>query len=291
MWLSTCIPYQLNIVSDYAITQYRTNASEIAHLVRIVCSGLYASAAAEVEKEVKEIDAALNTWLADADPGSGDSRAVVSLPAAAAPESEPMDSELMYAEPPDAEPPDAELSDAEFPDAELPDDVPTDAAPTDAVATDSAPTNTVPTGELGLSSEGLTFIAGYVTAKCRHIDATLGSITSETPGVVTSTWLRAISQGGLTMPAEPWMSTVRDFETLFSLVMGSSVCGEPGIMRRLVDLLEQKRPDLDKRVMRKLVSTRLHVRLRWLNRKRKTGEESAMRRGSKQVRQHVRSGK
>ena len=40
MWLSTCIPYQLNIVSDYAITQYRTNASEVAHLVRIVCSGL-----------------------------------------------------------------------------------------------------------------------------------------------------------------------------------------------------------------------------------------------------------
>ena len=40
VWLSTCIPYQLNIVSDYAITQYRMNASEIAHLVRIVCSGL-----------------------------------------------------------------------------------------------------------------------------------------------------------------------------------------------------------------------------------------------------------
>ena len=40
VWLSTCIPYQLNIVSDYAITQYRTNASEIAHLVRVVCSGL-----------------------------------------------------------------------------------------------------------------------------------------------------------------------------------------------------------------------------------------------------------
>ena len=40
VWLSTCIPYQLNIVSDYAITQYRTNASEIAHLVRIVYSGL-----------------------------------------------------------------------------------------------------------------------------------------------------------------------------------------------------------------------------------------------------------
>ena len=43
-WLSTCIPYQLNIVSDYAIRQYRTNASGIAHLVRIVCSGLYSDA-------------------------------------------------------------------------------------------------------------------------------------------------------------------------------------------------------------------------------------------------------
>ena len=41
MWLSTCIPYQLNSVSDYAITYYRTNVSEIAHLLRIVCSGLY----------------------------------------------------------------------------------------------------------------------------------------------------------------------------------------------------------------------------------------------------------
>ena len=35
--------HQLNIVSDYAITQYRTNASDIAHLVRIVCSGLNTS--------------------------------------------------------------------------------------------------------------------------------------------------------------------------------------------------------------------------------------------------------
>ena len=36
VWLSTCIPYQPNIVSDYAIAQYRTNASDIAHFVRIV---------------------------------------------------------------------------------------------------------------------------------------------------------------------------------------------------------------------------------------------------------------
>ena len=40
VWLSTCIPYQSNIVSDYAKTQSQTNASEIAHFVRMVCSGL-----------------------------------------------------------------------------------------------------------------------------------------------------------------------------------------------------------------------------------------------------------
>ena len=33
VWLSTCISYQLNIFSDYAIAQYRTNASDIAHFV------------------------------------------------------------------------------------------------------------------------------------------------------------------------------------------------------------------------------------------------------------------
>ena len=43
VWLSACIPYQLNTVSDYAITQYRMNAFEIAHLVRLVGSGLNAS--------------------------------------------------------------------------------------------------------------------------------------------------------------------------------------------------------------------------------------------------------
>ena len=36
VWLSTCISYQLNIASDYAMAQYRTNASDIAHFVRIV---------------------------------------------------------------------------------------------------------------------------------------------------------------------------------------------------------------------------------------------------------------
>ena len=38
--ISPIVPHYSPIVLDYAITQYRTNASVIAHLVRIMCSGL-----------------------------------------------------------------------------------------------------------------------------------------------------------------------------------------------------------------------------------------------------------
>ena len=75
--------------------------------------------------------------------------------------------------------------------------------------------------------------------------------------------IQAISRGGLTVLSDRWMD-IWNLELLFSLVLGSTVSREPGIVRRLVELLEEW-PDLDKRVARKLAVTRLHVRLRWLN--------------------------
>ena len=177
-------------------------------------------------------------------------------------------SSCMYAEPPDAEFPDAEFSDAELPDA----------VPTDAVPTDSAPTNAVPTGELGLSSEGLTFIAGYVAAKCRHIDATLGSITSETP--VTSKgsgqsarvdWLDAgWAPCAITRLFSRW-SWAAPFAESQASCAASWTSNRRGLTWT--------------RVMRKLMSTLLHVRLRWLNRKRKRWRNRPpfLRRGSKLV--------
>ena len=141
------------------------------------------------------------------------------------------------------------------------------------------------TAELGPAAEGLVFVAGFVASRCRHWDGSLGSITSETPAALTSSWLRAISRGGLTMPSERWLQIVREFELLFSLVMGKTVDREPLLVQRLVALLLEKRPEVDRRVARKLVTTRLHLRLRWLNREEKEG--AARRRSDKQLRQHM----
>ena len=139
-----------------------------------------------------------------------------------------------------------------------------------------------------LQREGLAFVAGYVAASCQHIDPSLGLPTRlAPPSSVPQTWIRVVSRGGLMVPSERWMSVVESFELLFCVVMGSSADRNPVIIRRLLELLRQKEPGLDLRIARKLVRTRLHIRLRFLNQAQ--AEAAAARRAAKQVRQHVRS--
>ena len=61
------------------------------------------------------------------------------------------------------------------------------------------------------------------------------------------------------------MATVQQFEELLSQLMGDTACQEPGILRRLIALVQQLDPQLDQRVARKLASTRLQLRIRQLN--------------------------
>ena len=67
------------------------------------------------------------------------------------------------------------------------------------------------------------------------------------------------------VPSERWMAVVESFEVLFGLVMGRSADMQPGITRRLMELLLEKEPQLDQHIARKLVRTRLHITLRALN--------------------------
>ena len=153
----------------------------------------------------------------------------------------------------------------------------------------TATNGTSDTSELGIEMEALAFVAGYVAFKCQTIDPSLGCRASQAaPGVVPDRWLRLVSRGGLTMPSEKWMATVREFEVIFCLVMGESVDGSPGIVRRLVACLAEKEPSLDHRVIRKLVKTRLHIRVRWLNVAKLMS--AAKRRSDGQIRHHARSG-
>ncbi|XP_043245768.1 uncharacterized protein LOC122393618 [Amphibalanus amphitrite] len=133
--------------------------------------------------------------------------------------------------------------------------------------------------------EALSFVAGYVAAKCRGIDASLGTPSREAPpSSVPSSWIRAVSHGSLLVPSDSWMTVVEEFEVLFSLVMGPSVSDQTGLVRRLLGELRQKRPELDARIARKLVTTRMHLRIRWLNQVK--AAEAEERRAAKQVAQH-----
>ena len=85
------------------------------------------------------------------------------------------------------------------------------------------------------------------------------------------------------------MMAVREFEKIFSNVMGADADQQPGILRRLVQLIHQKQPCVDQCVARTLASTRLRQRLRQLNDAR--AEIKAQQRAANQVRQHSRSSK
>ena len=143
-------------------------------------------------------------------------------------------------------------------------------------------------GELGIEREALAFVAGYVAHKCQAIDPSLGRRSGEvTPGVVPDRWLLLVSRGGLTVPSSRWMAIVESFEMMFSLVMGSTADTAPGIVRRLSSALAMKEPTLDPRIIRKLVTTRMHIRIRWLNAAKAAAAEK--RRVGSQARQHARS--
>ena len=149
----------------------------------------------------------------------------------------------------------------------------------------------IPSGERrpDMGEEALAFVAGYVAAKCQHLDPGLGVRTEDALlNSVPASWIRAVSQGGLFVPSPAWMVVVREFENIFRLVM-NSYGQQPGKMRRLLAELMMHQPSLDARICRKLVSTRLHLRIRWLNQARTAA--AAARRAAKQIRQHAGSGR
>ena len=87
-------------------------------------------------------------------------------------------------------------------------------------------------GDERLEREALSFVAGYIAAKCRHLDAELGQPTHQAPpSSVPSSWIRAISRGGLTVPSPGWITIVEEFEIIFRLMVGATVDSQPGIVK------------------------------------------------------------
>ena len=66
----------------------------------------------------------------------------------------------------------------------------------------------------------------------------------------------------LNVPSVFWMSVVREFDLDFKQLIGDTTDQKSGMMRRLTELIRTRQPQMDQRVIRKLASTRLHLKQR-----------------------------
>ena len=125
------------------------------------------------------------------------------------------------------------------------------------------------TGIASLSRQALTYVAGYVAAKCVAVDKTLGQVTSEASAIPRDeryAWIDALSRGGLTVPSPQWLDQVEQLEVTFAAMHGRDIDRGPGIVQRLADAAALKFPQLHPRVLRKYAMTRTQLRVRELQR-------------------------
>ena len=127
-------------------------------------------------------------------------------------------------------------------------------------------------GNQELTRAGLGYVAGYLARKCKAVAPNLTDADEAGHGAVTPAleWTRRRSRGGLTLPSAEWLELVEAFEVQFCLLNGTSdIDRQPGLLRRLIEHLQTKYPSVPKKVLKKYVTTRVHLRIRWLNREYK----------------------
>ena len=130
--------------------------------------------------------------------------------------------------------------------------------------------------ETGVSAEeyGLAHAAGYVSAKCRRIDPTLGTpsaLAGET-APVEALWTRLISQGGLSVPSADWLSRFRSMEVMFCAshhLDSDGISRAPRVVENLVERLAAEPGALDARIIRRLVQLRTFICMGHINRRRR----------------------
>ena len=103
-------------------------------------------------------------------------------------------------------------------------------------------------------------------------------------GSVPSSWLTAISRGGLYVPWPWWMAVVDEFEGEF---MGSTFSREPGIVQRLSQGISHRHPGLHRLVANRLARVRTYMRVTQL--RQELTNRRADRRAKKQLYQHASS--
>lgn len=118
---------------------------------------------------------------------------------------------------------------------------------------------------------GIEYVSDRIAAKFRetHPEYNTGGAL-ESPN---NFWISKISRGGLTEHSVFWLSLFHKFEQFFNVVHRyGSVNMESRVCEKLQNYLQAKFNDVPRSIIKYYVSTRTHLRVKFLNKKAEDGE-------------------
>ena len=128
----------------------------------------------------------------------------------------------------------------------------------------------------GVTAEqyGMAYVAGYLSAKCRKMDPSLGTPTAYTEETLQAEtmWIRLKSQGGLSVPSVKWMEQFKLMEALFCTkhhFEPDHLSRGPRVVESLVEEIMEKTDFPDVRIVRRFVRLRTFLRLSYVNKERR----------------------
>jgi len=113
---------------------------------------------------------------------------------------------------------------------------------------------------------GREYVAGFISDKLKAEFPDLAMESSE-KCTANSLWIRHLSRGGLTEPSKLWFHTFRLFDEYFIAFHSLSikVNKDPGVVRRLCDLIQQDFPEVDEKIVKLFAMTRTKIRVDSIN--------------------------
>lgn len=118
------------------------------------------------------------------------------------------------------------------------------------------------------SEQSLRYLAGYIAHRCRSIDSSLGHSNEELKVSSLESdngWVEKLSRGGLIVPTDNWLNTIKELEVMFALFHGDSVSKERNVVQGLCRILSDKYPSLSPEIIKLYVRSRMFIRIRQVN--------------------------
>ena len=126
--------------------------------------------------------------------------------------------------------------------------------------------------EVDPQHEGWVYWVGWLASRYRYRyrELDLGEPTSQYTtsgrgGRAPPIWINSISQGGLTVPSDSFLSMIESFEVVFKSIHGEELSYEKGAIDRVVNKIRDLYPDKPLPIVKSYARGRFYLRLRYLN--------------------------